>query len=296
MFLSKLYHIEQDSRKFIFKIQQAQFFEQFISLNRFSTDILPLHNTGHIDWQTSWSCLHFDPHVRSNSTSFDQNAAFIFATKLLLNELPLMAYLQLRKPDLYKEEWNCIFCDQDKQTWQHLWSCSHLKNLLIKLRNDTISTFTRNLTAHDRAPSSGLSDHFTRTFSKLACWCLPQDSPTGFNFSHLVRGFVPTHLVSAIQSVVGSSPNVNKLVGNVLSFVQSEFQNNIWQLHIRRMLDFEKTKGITNKDKRLPFSSSSSVPASRIRHQAASPTTRWHTWISEYMNTGLPWQGFSQAY
>jgi hypothetical protein len=62
------------------------------------------------------------------------------------------------------------------------------------------------------------------------------------------------------------------------------------------MLDFEKSKGIRKKDKRSPFSSSSSAPASRILHQAASPTTRWHTWISESMNTGLPWQGFSQAY
>src|SRR5436189_3228602 len=142
-----------------------------------------------------------------------------------------MAKLQLRKPDLYKEEWNCIFCNQDKLTWQHLWSCSYLKDLLIKLRNDTVSTFIHDLTAHDRAPSSGLSENFTRTFSKLACWCLPQDSSTSFNFSHLVRGFIPTHLVSAIQSVVGTSPNVSKLVGNVLSFVQLEFLNNIWKLH-----------------------------------------------------------------
>jgi len=96
--------------------------------------------------------------------------------------------------------------------------------------------------------------------------------------------------------VVGTAPNVNKLVGKVLSFVQSEFLNSIWKLHIKRMLEFEKTKGITNKDKRLPFSSLSSVPASRICHQAASPITRWHTWISNYMNTGLPWQEFSQAY
>ena len=115
--------------------------------------------------------------------------------------------------------------------------------------------------------------------------------PTGFNFSYLVREFISTHLTTSIQSIVSTTPNVNTLVSKALLFAQSEFQANIWQHHIMRMLDFEKSKGITEKEKRSPFSSLGSVSISRVR-QTASPITRWHHWITEYMNTGLPWQDF----
>ena len=172
-----------------------------------------------------------------------------------------------------------------------MWSCAPLIDKFRKLRDDTISFFLQELSSHDRAPQNGPSNRFTRIFSELACWSLPHDTSTGFNFSHLVRGFVPTHLVASIQSIVGTTPNVNALVGKALSFAQSEFQANIWQHHIMRMLDFEKSKGITEKEKRSPFFSSGSVSISRVQ-QTASPIARWHHWITEYMNTGLPWQGF----
>src|SRR2546423_7638906 len=145
-------------------IQQAQFFERFITLNRFSTDILSFHNAGHIDWQASWSSLHYDSTLCKSHTSFKQNTALTFAIKLLLDELPLMAVLQIRKPDIYKNDWKCAICNQEKQTWTHLWSCAPLIDKIKKLCDDTKSFFLQELSSHDRAPQNGLSHSFTRIF------------------------------------------------------------------------------------------------------------------------------------
>src|SRR3954452_10868599 len=92
--------IERDPRKFVSELQQAQFFEQFISLSRFNI-IAPQHEAKLLDWECTWFCLHYDLSIEKHNTSFQANKAFILSTKLLLNELPLLAELQRRKPNIY---------------------------------------------------------------------------------------------------------------------------------------------------------------------------------------------------
>src|SRR3954451_24942238 len=81
--------------------KQATSFEQLISLKRYEA-IIPLHDRSKINWDCTFFVMQYDMMTSLHHTSFAQNRAFTWATKLLLNELPLLATLQRRRPDLYK--------------------------------------------------------------------------------------------------------------------------------------------------------------------------------------------------
>src|SRR5256886_14523864 len=86
---------EHNPRKLINVIQQATLFEQFLTLAQFSP-ILPIHDLSGINWDCTWFCLGNDVETPSCHTSFAHNSTFSWASKLLLDELPLLSKLQLR--------------------------------------------------------------------------------------------------------------------------------------------------------------------------------------------------------
>src|SRR5215204_352444 len=191
--------IESDSRRFTNSVQQAQFFESFISLNRFST-LAQSHNNNLLNWNATWACLRFSNESKL-FTSFEQNAVFTLATRLLLDELPVMAKLQLQKPNVYLQDWNCALCGLDKQTWSHLWVCPVLKQKFAALRDVTLATVIRLLVNSANSPAPGFSARITGSLSRLSCWTLPDSSSSHLDFSYLLRGFIPSVLSDLIKSV-----------------------------------------------------------------------------------------------
>src|SRR4051794_15008896 len=107
--------LEVDTRGFIHNLQQAILFEQFISLKRF-TSLLPLHDSKNINWDCTLFCLQHDVLLLPQQTSFIQNRSFTWASKLFLEELPLLTTLQKRRPDLYQADWNCVSCSHAPET------------------------------------------------------------------------------------------------------------------------------------------------------------------------------------
>src|SRR5215204_5133357 len=191
--------VESDPRRFTTSIQQAKFFESFISLNRFST-LAHFHYANLLNWNATWACLRFSNESKL-FTSFEQNAVFTLATRLLLDELPVMAKLQLQKPNVYLQDWNCALCGLDKQTWSHLWICPVLKQKFAALRDVTLATIIQLLSDSAESPASGLSARLTGSLSRLSCWTLPDSSSSHLDFSYLLRGFIPSVLSDLIKSV-----------------------------------------------------------------------------------------------
>ena len=48
-----------------------------------------------------------------------------------MDELPVIEKLKIRRPDLYGKELNCIRCNKEKETLEHLWECSAATNDMI---------------------------------------------------------------------------------------------------------------------------------------------------------------------
>src|SRR2546421_11844288 len=131
---------KHDPRKLINGIQQATLFEQFLALARFSP-ILPIHNLSGINWDCTWFCLSNDVETPSCHTSFAHNSTFSWVSKLLLDELPLLSKLQLRRPDLYLAEWNCVSCGLAPETCSHFCSCPTILPKLVGLKEATKQAF-----------------------------------------------------------------------------------------------------------------------------------------------------------
>ena len=72
--------------------------------------------------------------------------------KFLLEELPTVEYVKLRRPDLY-DNWNCPVCNDFPETFNHIWTCVqhralltsicfHNKKRLVQLVKEYASSFT----------------------------------------------------------------------------------------------------------------------------------------------------------
>ena len=279
--------LEHNPRFFVKDIHQAANFSRFLALNRFSSlqPLLPL-----IDWDYTWFCLNFDPFSPRHHTSFEMNSALAWSSKLLLEELPLLATLQIRKPEVYKSHWNCVSCQQAPETWSHLWSCIHTLPKLEGLRDFTRFTLFSLLENHDRLPSTGLSSANRFDINSLDCW-LMSESTTAIHFDLFIREFISTDLISVVKSIVRTQEHSRTLIAETLFIAQKAFKEQIWSERCVAFAAFEKDNNITEKMKKLP-STASSIRSPPSRMPVLSDNTTWIDWISQMVTTGLPWLGF----
>ena len=214
----------------------------------------------------------------------------MLATRLLLDELPVMAKLQLQKPNIYLQDWNCALCGLDKQTWSHLWHCPVLTIKFAALRDVTLATVIQLLSDSADSPAQGFSACISGSLSRLSCWTLLNSFSSHLDFSYLLRGFIPSALSDLIKSVVGTNDKTNNIIGEAISAAQQVFQLDIWQHHLSIMHEFEKVKGISTKLKHSLslVRDNTQVSSSRSSLRPISTPNHWHSWITQHMNTGLP--------
>ena len=282
--------IDTDPRQFLRTIQQASHFEHLLSLTRLHT-ISSLNDLHLIDWQASWSCLHHFPDTTSASTSLLQQSAFIFKVKLFLAELPLLATVQRRRPDLYQSTWLCPCCASATEDWSHFWTCPSRSSFWSTLSCSFQDCLCECISSLSSASPAAVS----QVISALPCWSSsPISSPTGLCFSDLLRDFSPMDLVSATMSFKLSYSYALAPIQTALHEAQCRLYNDIWLPRCDRMIEFERSKGITKKLKKKRAPSSSTLTSNRAGASAPAKTvlSSCFTWIDRFARTGLPWQDF----
>src|SRR3954466_10090692 len=85
-----------------------------------------------------------------------------------MDELPLQNKLVQRNPEVYKKDWKCMLCNQEQESWAHLWRCPDLLSRLIALQQATKRGFEDLLSV--TVPNR--SSTFTTTWNALPCWSL----------------------------------------------------------------------------------------------------------------------------
>ena len=279
-------------RTFIKQCQQALLFDSFISLKRFSS-YMTSHSNQDINWEATWYTLKFSPFASKSHTNFKQSSSFVFASKLLMNELPTLSHLQKTRPDLYDTEWTCPNCsDPVPETFDHIWNCSAFKNQTLALattaRNQLI-----NLVLETR-PNLSLTHR--QILSSLDCWLLPNvSSSSSLTFADLVKGIIPHSLVEGLRTIGLGLPSTLTLIATIVSSTQIVFRKNLWKQRINNMLAFECSKSITSAKKNSPFRSSKdqTIDIQSTSVVKSSPPTHWLTWICRSMSTGIPWTAFA---
>ena len=74
----------------------------------------------------------------SKFRTFKDHGLKAFAVKKIMNELLTLENLKIRRPDLYKENLNCVRCNEQKEDLDHLWNCRTVTNdiLFIGLKSN----------------------------------------------------------------------------------------------------------------------------------------------------------------
>ncbi|EXX58696.1 hypothetical protein RirG_195570 [Rhizophagus irregularis DAOM 197198w] len=120
--------IERNSILTIKGVKDAQFVNEFMSLNRSliyqQPELLEL-----IDWKMSLklNCIN------QYDTLFEDHYLQSFRIKICCDELPTCANLKKRKPELYDNRWKCNFCGIEEETYDHLWQCYKIKDIVQEI-------------------------------------------------------------------------------------------------------------------------------------------------------------------
>src|SRR3990170_454224 len=282
--------INTQARAITKDIYDALNFNNLLDLSRWRNDITPFSDASDINWPATWDLFKFHTNHKKCSTSFKHSAKVTFATKLMLNELPLQDNLVKRRPDIYSSDIMCPLCDQEQESWDHLWTCSVLTPSLVTIRDATKLTMFQHIQDH----VLGFTSTFVNTWDNLPCWSLPSSDSTSssFTFDFLVRGFIHSTLFDTIHTIVDKKVT-STIINHQIAAAQSLFKRTVWATRCELFQDWESGRNITSSQKHASssgYSRNSSTQTSRST--TALSSHRWRSWIVSAIDTGKPWLGF----
>ena len=270
--------------KYIF---EAQCFSKFITLQRCNF-ISFLNNNRCIDWPATWSRFKNCSNQPKSHTSFKKSIHMAFASKLILDELPFLHKLQTtRWPDLYNDNWNCFLCDEDKETWNHLWHCSFLKPRLSSLLSSTKQAFETWINDNCKFQISHLPD----SWNNLSVWKYPDPSVSTTTFDLMIKGLIPSDLTRELNKYLYRK-DVSEAINLIVSKSIDIFHEDIWAYRCKLFAEKESILGIDQASKTSrSIPSVRQSPFSSVHRPLASPS-RWKTWISQSLVHRKPWTDF----
>jgi hypothetical protein len=207
----------------------------------------------------------------------------------MMDELPLLTVLQNRKPDVYDPAWMCLLCKNSKEDFSHIWLCDAIHLSITRFHKEALEIFFNNFEA---VYGSRLPTSFITQWTSLPSLSLPSSTHADFSFDYLIKGFVPTELVTCLQSFFPKKIANDVLLISLCS-IKKLFIKRIWHLRCREFTNIEQSLNITSDSKR---SVSSSSGTQHIAHSSNLPIpsllNRWKVWIARAIGSGSPWMGF----
>ena len=163
----------------------------------------------------------------------------------MLDELPLLHKLQTaRRPDLYKDDWNCFLCDEDKETWIHIWQCLALKPRLLSLLSSTKDA----LETWVKENSKFRFSQFPDSQNGLTVWSYPDPLSYEFTFDLLIRGFIPTDLTQELSKYLYKK-DVSEAINLIVFKAIDIFHEDVWAYRCQLFTDKERSLGIDQSAK-----------------------------------------------
>src|SRR5205807_2231067 len=221
-------------------------------------------------------------------SSFKKSIHIAFISKLMLDELPLLHKLQTtRHPDLYNASWNCFLCNEDKETWDHLWQCSVLKPRLVSLLTSTKQAFETWIKENSKFRIT----HFPDSWNNSSVWMYPDPCVSSTTFDFMIKGIVPSDLTNELAKYLYRK-DISEAINLIVSKAIDIFHEDIWAYRCKLFAEQELVLGIDQSSKTSHSSPSvrHSTPSS-IHRPLASPL-RWMTWISRSLVQRKPWTDF----
>jgi len=154
------------------------------------------------------------------STSFKQHRQRSFKYKIFNNELPTLAKLKQRHPDLYSSD-TCLSCQLNIETQEHIWLCSHYQEQWRCILSNTAEQCF-----------SLLKQLNTKTFpSKDKVHQLMHESRT-----FITKGIVSNCLFELIHNVAQSILTYYHIIAQVYNLIYSQVFTLIWKPRCEKVI------------------------------------------------------------
>ena len=286
--------IDKNLFHFLKDLYQSQFFGSFLTAGRFRTKAR-LHELRLIDWPATWSALaYMKTPFGVQGTTFSTSQFRTFKVKMMLDLLPVLELLKLRRPDLYPASLSCMECSAPTcsdstclESWDHLWNCPKRAHLVTKIIAQAKQSLFKAI--RKRSPDAPLHG-----VSHNSCW-LFHHFGTEVGAFDFMAGFVPTSLVTHISELVGSLATARELIDKSLYKLHKQFYALIWKPRCSLIQTFKEPWGITPALERASLTPGFSpyTPSIALPHRTSVYTqSSYQNWLLSYMRYGNSWQDF----
>ena len=274
--------VEASSRRCIKSLYEAKHFFQILHLQR-NSDIHLLTEQHHIHWSaTSFMLNHNTTAKDKASTSFPQHRQRSFKYKLFCTELPTLSRMRSRRPDLYPVD-TCLSCQRCCENQSHFWTCSAHQEQWRDILNSAAELLTKLLqkisSKHLLSPDMITTClHGSRTF--------------------ISKGVVSTALFNLVNNIARSESTSSKTIADVYNFIYQQVFALIWKPRCVKVIAYEQTLGISNRDKRSKHRSARynypPDPLLPIDTQIKDDLLPrpWVDWYTASIRQGLTWLNY----
>jgi hypothetical protein len=229
--------VEQNIRKFVTLTTNVKNLETFLNLNRNAK-----YRNLYIDWEMTFKNLECGESYFS--TSFAESKFKRQKVKLLVEELSTIEQMKKSYYSLYKRR-KCVYCNQEDETFNHIWSCVNrleeindlmsLHHEILKLEvNEYLKEKKKALIVNDILLN--ISDVIWNT----------DDIETKFNFTDIIKGFIPLSLTDKIFEITRNRESVKLIIYKY----RQKFVSNInffWKRRCDLTKELDKKLGIVKK-------------------------------------------------
>jgi len=234
-------------------------------------------------------------------TTFIQRNKKAFKTKILVEELPTLNKLMVRRPDLY-DNWNCVTCDNAEEDLNHLWTCLANQATILNL-NTSLWNFLEQTILSKLGKNPVRLALFLSLKSQLRnCVDLQAHSDS---FYLLTKGLIPSELFHLLRSLF-APVNTSSIIGLTSNHLIQLFHDMIWLSRCTKLIDKERSVGITSRQKRLKkkrkkksittayttHTSFTRLPPQKLNKNSVI----WKSWLTSAIKFGNSWLDFVNRY
>ena len=216
-----------------------------------------------------------------------------FAMELLLEELPVMEILKIRRLDLYPPTQNCSLCHNNiKEDFKHIWFCSYFATESTLLIRKTKEHFFTQLSALN---TKNWPINFD-SLGALSCWNRDRSAAIRLDYVLLFRGFIPLDLTNSLPKCIKKQDTLNALFSTLTS-ARATFRLHIWQPRCEQVAKFEEARNISASDKHSRCTiSATRRPTSSTTPALSHLSGNWKSWIERSIRASSDdWLGFLEG-
>ncbi|RHZ90057.1 hypothetical protein Glove_8g88 [Diversispora epigaea] len=200
------------------------------------------------NWKWSIETWH-ETKITNNKTNSKENSLRAFSLKLLNEELPTMATLHTRKPNIYTST-ECPFCKKYKETNSHIFMCANYGKILKSTFRSIIKRIyikeKGNIGLHDLM-SKITRGHFLKiNYHRQILGTQPSDR---FEFNDLVKGLIPKSIYRLIRKKVNSTETGKNMVMEIFCSWKRTLYSR-WKNRCKDFLNWEIKNDIGESDKK----------------------------------------------